>query len=480
MLRAGIRAASAVMIGVSLLLGAPALRAQDDLEKPLAPECAGDETARVVPEYPAVELDLDFDFANPLLGLTPPAEGERATAEKAAGEVCNTPEARVAPDEPYDKADEDPGVALAPCAFPAYQSVPAGVRDRFAQPQDPANLTPAIMNAVGVLDPSRWVGFDQPGANYHFGHEFQLTFFPTYGYQGGLLTLHLQPFQDIAENDTISLWSGTAPGWSGRLVDLVQLVPGHEAILQLDLRNLRSQGGASTILADINQFQDLKVYIQDDTAVDDMTLELSCSVLQPDPIVGVIMGPRGCGAMDAYDVFLDNEDKKNANGRGGWIGATISNKNTQFRLCATDGNQFTPAAEAGANFALVSLSSACPNGFTRFDRYHDNEDNNAASWDNLPSGSPTTTTQPKKNTNMAFCVATGKVTTVPNSRFPDLGVIYGVFGGRNRTTWALERGWLFLDDEDKNNQNAPAGPPAYTWEFLEPGKNTTYFLSRVK
>jgi hypothetical protein len=369
-------------------------------------------------------------------------------------------------------------VALAPCAIPMYQAVQAGVRDRFAQPQDPANLTAAIRNAVGV--PATWAGFDQSSPDQHFGHEFQLSFSPLFGYQGGLLTLHLKPLGGYFENDTISLWSGNAPGWGASLVDLVSLVSGHETILQLDLRTLPSQGGTSTILADINQFQDLKVYIQDDTAVDDMTLELSCSVLQPDPIVGVIMGPRGCGTMDAYDVFLDNEDKKNANGRGGWIGATISNKNTQFRLCATDGNQFTAAAEAGANFALVSLSSTCPNGFTRFDRYHDNEDNNAASWDNLPSGSPTTTTQPKKNTNMAFCVATGKVTTVPNSRFPDLGVVYGVFGGRNRTTWALERGWLFLDDEDKNNQNAPASPPAYTWEFLEPGKNTTYFLSRVK
>lgn len=480
MLRAGIRAASAVTIGFTLLLGAPGVRAQDDLDKPLSPECAGDASARVAPEYPAVELDLDFDAANPLLGLTPPAEGERATAEKAAAEVCNTPEARVVADEPYDKAEEDPGVALAPCAFPSYQSIQAGVRDRFVQPQDPANLTPAIVNAVGVFDPRRWVGFDQGAANFHFGHEFQVNFSSVFGYQGGLLTLHLKPFQDIAENDTISLWSGNVPGWGARLVDLVQLVPGREAILQLDLRTLRSRGGASTILADINQFRDLKVYIQDDTAVDDMTLELSCGVLQPDPIVGVIMGSRGCGTMDAYDVFLDNEDNRNANNRGGWIGATISNKNTQFRLCATDGTQFVTAAQAGANFALVSLSSTCPTGFTRFDRYHDNEDNRPASWDNLPSGSPTTTTQPQKNTNMAFCVATGKITTVPNSWFPDLGVTYGVFGGRNRTTWALERGWLFLDDEDNRNKNAPASPAAYTWEFLEPGKNTTYFVSRVK
>ena len=46
--------------------------------------------------------------------------------------------------------------------------------------------------------------------------------------------------------------------------------------------------------------------------------------------------------------------------------------------------------------------------------------------------------------------------------------------------WALARGWLFLDDEDKNNKNSPATPPAHTFEFLEAGKNTKYYLSRVK
>lgn len=257
--------------------------------------------------------------------------------------------------------------------------------------------------------------------------------------------------------------------------------PGRETILQLDLRTL--QTGSSTILADINRYHALNVYIQDDMSIDHMTLALACDgSASPVPIVGVVMGTSGCGSSKAYDVFLDNEDRRNANGRGGWIGATISNKNTQFKLCAVDGRAFTPAAIAGASFALVALSKTCPDGFTRFDRFHDNEDNRPQSWDNAPGGSPTYTVQPEKNTNMAFCVAVGTSPFVTNSAFPTLEKSYGVFGGRtpSRSRWALDRGFVFLDDEDNRNRNAPASPPAYTQEFLVPGQNTTYFLARVK
>jgi hypothetical protein len=181
-------------------------------------------------------------------------------------------------------------------------------------------------------------------------------------------------------------------------------------------------------------------------------------------------------------VHLDNEDKKNANDRRDWIGTTISDKNTTFRLCGVDGSLFTPAAQAGARFAVVALAPSCPAGFTRFDRYHDNEDSRPASWDTAPSNSPTATVGSAKNTNMAFCVATGSSQSVPNSTFPSLGISYGVFGGKNvfLSRWALARGWLFMDDEDKNNKNSPGNPPAYTFEFLEAGKNTKYYLSRVK
>lgn len=200
-------------------------------------------------------------------------------------------------------------------------------------------------------------------------------------------------------------------------------------------------------------------------------------------LVGVIRGSGSCGAdMQEYSVYFDNEDHNNANGRSGWIGATQSDSNTLLRLCGTNGKQFETAALQGARFALVLLGDACPAGFTRLDRFHDNEDHNTQSWDTAPEGSPTDTVGSAKNTNMAFCVTTGSSTGVANSAFPNLGVPYGVFGGRlpSLSSWALDRGSIHMDDEDNNNQNSPDSPPAFALEFLEPGNNTTYYMARVK
>ncbi|HEX6904395.1 MAG TPA: hypothetical protein VF789_32100 [Thermoanaerobaculia bacterium] len=200
------------------------------------------------------------------------------------------------------------------------------------------------------------------------------------------------------------------------------------------------------------------------------------------PLVGVIRGAAGCGTMPEFDVFFDNEDNNNANNRGGWIGATQSGSNTLLRLCGAPETSFQAAAAQGARFAIVALANTCPAGFTRFDRFHDNEDNRTTSWDTTPTGSPTDTVGSAKNTNMAFCVATGSSTGVANSAFPNLGVSYGVFGGRTSTLsgWALDRGFIHMDDEDNNNQNQPGSPPAYTWEFLQAGGNTTYYMVRVR
>lgn len=465
-----------------LLAAGPAAMAQeiDDSGKVLPPTCDAP-SARVEGAPPIqVQLDEAFDTTNPLLGFYRPEPGSLSEA-KAERETCST--GLPAPPEEYEKTD-DPSRLLAPCAFPAALEAQAGIHDGYALPYDPANLTPEIMAATNILSPSRWVGFDADHPNFHFGHNFRLSFNSLFGYRSGKLTLHLRPMTgDYSENDTLSLWvTGASRGWGVQLTSLgYQWTPGQDMMVELDLRTLST--GTSTILADINLYQNLNVYIQDDTAVDNMSLSLACDDSAiPTPLVGVIAGSAGCGSLPAYDVFLDNEDNRNANNRGGWIGATVSNRNTLFKLCGVDGRQFSPAAWAGANFAVVSLAKNCPDGLTRFDRFHDNEDQRAASWDNAPNGSPTHTVQPEKNTNMAFCVGTGTNQAVPNSSFPNLGVSYGVFGGRaaRGAVWPLSRGYVFLDDEDRRNRNQPARPPAYTWEFLEPGNNTTYFLSRVR
>jgi hypothetical protein len=377
--------------------------------------------------------------------------------------------------------------AHAAMAFPCWTTVQAGIDDNFTLPpgQDPANLTPELMFAVGQSDPSQFVGFnaDNSQINRFFGHSFQLSP-PPYPYLHGTLRLHLQALFAEPHNDTLVLWAGpSGESWAVNLSDLVGHYPSayEEMTLDLDLSTLLTQSG-TPLLAHISQYGVLHVFLEDDTSVDDMTLNVDwCPPPPPIPLVGVIKGLEGCGSMPEYDVFFDNEDSRNANRRGGWIGATESGGNTLLRLCGVDGTIFEPAAAEGARFALVALSNTCPTGFTRFDRYHDNEDNRPASWDTAPSGSPTDTVG-SANTNMAFCVATGSNAGVANSSFPNIGVSYGVFGGRTSwlSSWALDRGYIFLDDQDGGNANQPSSPPAYTWEFLEAGGNTTYYMARVK
>jgi hypothetical protein len=447
-----------------------------DTDKPLPSSC-GEPVPLDDEPPPPPQFDEPINDRNPDLGFYPPKLGTQ-DPEKAASETC--PWDETAPDAWYEKVDADDAQrVMAPCAWPSSITVQAGLRDFYAQPQDAANLTQTIINAVGQN--LLWANFDNQTLNRHFGHTFTPAFLLPAFYRTGLLTIHLTPLNDnLQGNDTISIWvQGGTGGWSASLASLGATTPGREATLQLDLRTLLA--GNSTILADLRQFGNLHVYIQDDTSVDDMELRLSCDdTAVPVPLVGVIQGGSSCGTYSRHEVYLDNEDSRNANNRSGWIGQIVSDKNTRFRFCAVDGTLFTAAANAGANFALVSFSPSCPSGFTRFDRYHDNEDNRPQSSDTAPSGSPTTTIGSAKNTNMAFCVANG-LASIPNSTFPNLGISYGVFGGRNVRTspWVLARGGLHLDDEDNRNANS-TNPGTFPYDWVVGGKNTDYFVSRVK
>ena len=373
------------------------------------------------------------------------------------------------------------------CAVPYTLVTQAGVYDNYKQPGEPANLTAAIKTMTGLVEPSQWVAFDSLVADHHFGHTFELDFDSLFGYQYGYLTLRLRPkAASQFDNDTLALWAtGASAGWGVTLVALpnTKFVADKETIVTLDLTKLVT--GSSTVLQDINAFNNLNVYLQDDMAGDSMTLALGGSAPGQKPadvpLVGVLMDSSGCGALPQYSVLLDNEDKKNANGRGGWIGGVSSGGNTQFEFCAVNGDLFIPAAQAGASFAVIALAGKCPAGFVTFTRYHDNEDNNAASWDNTPGASLTATVGSKKDTNMTFCVSSGNK-AVANAVFPGVGIPYGVFGGRTpaMSPWALTRGWLGLDDEDKNNKNSPGSQPSYTTEFLVGGGNTVYYVARVK
>lgn len=211
--------------------------------------------------------------------------------------------------------------------------------------------------------------------------------------------------------------------------------------------------------------------------------------------VGVIKGEAGCGGFPEYFVYLDNEDSFNANKRGGWIGATDSNRNTKISFCAVDAEFFNLAAQSGAQFAVLHILGLCPNGTSSFDRIHNDEWNDNRDTMSMPVGSYTKIIKkssggyvPYSYFNMSFCVSKGYTPNqVTNAYFPDLGFSYGVFGGANGIpSWALNSGFIHMDDEDGSffqgikNDNQPKYMPSYTGFFVAGGKNTTYSMLSVK
>lgn len=412
----------------------------------------------------------------------PPTEGTSETGDNPTSESStgNGGEDDAVGPTNNEVLNAGTGIEGPACANPAYLVLQAGVRDFYASPTEPANLTPAIINGTGNI-PKAWGGFDNTYPDYQFGHGLQIDFQSFTGYQRGMLTLHVKAVKGSEwDNDTAALWSTGAAGAGGFNISAM-VESGKDSTINIDLKAMKS--GQSNLLADINSFHNLNVYIQDDIEVDSMTLELSCNTdfgADP-PIVGVLRGANGCGSSQPHVVYLDNEDKKTANQVSGWIGASAVTDNTWFSLCAVDGNLFVPALQAGASFAVLALSGSCPSGFVKFTRHHDNEDNKPYSYDDLPYGSLTKTVGSKKDTDMTFCVSSGGKSAA-SSVFPDLGIEYAIFGGMNKniTPWAKAYGWVNLDDEDKNNQNQPGSAPAYASHFVGVGKNTQYSWARVR
>jgi len=205
------------------------------------------------------------------------------------------------------------------------------------------------------------------------------------------------------------------------------------------------------------------------------------------PTVGVLPNASGvCPAgLPRYWVYMDNEDSSNNNNRYGWIGGAVSTANTRFYLCAVDGDRFLGLLAYKVNFAVLALGPTCPAGTYTVDRFVDDEDSGNTSGSSVPSGSGTGTTG-GGNSRFRFChflnYASNAVVP-PNSAFPDLGGIYGVFGPAAAP--AIETGWVYTDDEDSDNSNSVTGTTdptvvSYRSQWLGVGGNTTFRIQRVR
>lgn len=200
--------------------------------------------------------------------------------------------------------------------------------------------------------------------------------------------------------------------------------------------------------------------------------------------VGVIPEQNTCPAPYTWtQIYMDDEDRRNANTRSGWLGATSSTNNTAWRHCKLDtvtSLNFRPLPQPGNqyDYAVLNMGLFCPSGARRVIRRHDNED-----WNNQNSSSgpvfPNFNLWPG-NWTMFTCHFDGAASSVLGhmSGFPDIGIKYGVYGPREMpSTYAMAYGYVYQDDEDFLNTNLWIGSGDWV---MGGGSNTWRRLIKVK
>jgi hypothetical protein len=222
----------------------------------------------------------------------------------------------------------------------------------------------------------------------------------------------------------------------------------------------------------------------------------------PPNYVGVIPQTAECPpGSSMITIHMDDEDTNNANARAGWIGAIVSDRNTTFRFCRVEGSQFKPLSYANAldhHYAVLRLSDHCPAGATEFSRgFHNqapfigrNTNSISSSSGNDDDFGPNRCSSYYRATALYFCLfEQGTQGNIPPlnvpimDAFPDLGIHYGVFAAPGFSR-AVQSGWVFTDDEDKNPRNddwfdGDADGQRMVKPTNRDGRNTTLYTARV-
>jgi hypothetical protein len=177
--------------------------------------------------------------------------------------------------------------------------------------------------------------------------------------------------------------------------------------------------------------------------------------------VGVIPETNTCPANISTwtKIYMDDEDRRNANNRWGWNGAIISNANTTYHFCKLDALrslEYRPLREAGNayDYAVVNMGILCPSGGRRYIRVEENElwrNGNSSAGGVFPNFRV-------YNTWFNFyCHFDGGSSSILGhmAGFPDFKFAYGVFAAHDMPSkYALAKGRVEQDDEDWWNWNA--------------------------
>jgi hypothetical protein len=199
--------------------------------------------------------------------------------------------------------------------------------------------------------------------------------------------------------------------------------------------------------------------------------------------VGVIPEVNSCPSQYSYvQIYMDDENTRNANNRSGWIGATASGTNTAWRFCkltTASSVQFRPLPSAGAanNYAVQNMGVFCPPGATRVGRFHDNQGGSNSN-SSIGNVFPSVNVLGRNWLVFACHYAGGAYSPIgPMTVFPNLNMKYGVFGP-DSSPYGLLKGWVYQDDEDFANLNSWINQPGTT--IFSETTNTKRRLMRVR
>jgi hypothetical protein len=200
--------------------------------------------------------------------------------------------------------------------------------------------------------------------------------------------------------------------------------------------------------------------------------------------VGVIPETNSCPAGTTWtQIHMDDEDRRNANHRWGWLGAISSTANTTYRFCKLDtlrSLEYRPLRESGNayDYAVVNMGILCPSGARRYIRVEENE-----LWRNANSSAGGVFPNFRiYNTWFNFyCHFDGGSRSILGQMrgFPDFRFPYGVFAAHDMPSrYALAKGHVGQDDEDWWNWNA-------WWigtgdNVMWGGRNTERSLAKVR
>lgn len=209
--------------------------------------------------------------------------------------------------------------------------------------------------------------------------------------------------------------------------------------------------------------------------------------------VGVIADSYApTASYDVLEIHMDCEDRKNANGKEGWIGGNTLDKDVTLKLCLVPKSLFS--GYKYARYAVLSLDYGSDHMIERFFDNEDSNNKNSIKLNGIDLKSNEINNQlgggitQDKNTTLCFYYYDQDTKTGMES-FPDLGIHYGVFGSTAENN--RSKGWISTDDEDSKNANQCwnnwynlaradcSGWLEYTKSIIEPGQNTKIHMFKA-